>query len=72
MGDRDAAAGNVSVRLRTDEDLGAMPLDQFVQLASGIYRLEVAGVEVVGIMAGCSTEHRANTGLCNLLGNFHV
>ncbi|HVU12464.1 MAG TPA: threonine--tRNA ligase [Phototrophicaceae bacterium] len=36
VGNRDAAAGNVSVRLRTDEDLGAMPLDQFMQMASGV------------------------------------
>ncbi|MCC6803500.1 MAG: threonine--tRNA ligase [Anaerolineae bacterium] len=36
VGDRDAAAGNVSVRLRTDEDLGAMPVDQFVGMAAGI------------------------------------
>ncbi len=34
VGDRDAAAGNVSVRLRTDEDLGAMPVDDFVKLAT--------------------------------------
>jgi len=36
VGDRDAAAGNVSVRLRTDEDLGAMPVDEFVKLATGV------------------------------------
>ncbi len=36
MGDRDAAAGNVSVRLRTDEDLGAMPVGDFVAMAKGI------------------------------------
>jgi threonyl-tRNA synthetase len=36
MGDRDAAAGTVSLRLRTDEDLGAMPLPQFIELATGI------------------------------------
>ena len=29
-GDRDVEAGNVSVRLRTDEDLGAMSVDDFV------------------------------------------
>ncbi len=29
VGDKDAAAGTVSVRLRTDEDLGALPLDDF-------------------------------------------
>jgi threonyl-tRNA synthetase len=36
VGNRDAAAGNVSVRLRTDEDLGAMPIDDFATLAKGI------------------------------------
>lgn len=36
MGDRDAAAGTVSVRLRTDEDLGALPLDQFKALAADL------------------------------------
>ncbi len=30
MGDRDVEAGQVSVRLRTGEDLGAMPVDDFV------------------------------------------
>ena len=29
-------SGNVSVRLRTDEDLGAMPVDQFVELATKV------------------------------------
>ncbi len=29
-GDRDVEGGNVSVRLRTDEDLGAMSVDDFV------------------------------------------
>src|SRR5919202_1715904 len=32
VGDRDIAAGAVSVRLRTEEQLGAMPLDDFVAL----------------------------------------
>jgi threonyl-tRNA synthetase len=36
VGDRDIAAGAVSVRLRTDEDLGAMPVDDFVAHASRI------------------------------------
>jgi threonyl-tRNA synthetase len=36
MGDRDAAAGAVSVRLRTDEDLGAMPVADFVAMAQRI------------------------------------
>lgn len=36
MGDKDIEAGSVSVRLRTDEDLGAMPLADFVQYASGV------------------------------------
>jgi threonyl-tRNA synthetase len=34
MGDRDEAAGTVSVRLRTDDDLGAMSLDDFAALAA--------------------------------------
>jgi threonyl-tRNA synthetase len=32
MGDKDAAANTVSVRLRTDEDLGAMPLADFISM----------------------------------------
>ncbi len=36
MGDRDAAAGTVSVRLRDDRDLGAMPLDQFLAMAKQV------------------------------------
>ena len=39
VGNRDAAAGNVSVRLRTDEDLGAMPVDDFAKMATGIIEL---------------------------------
>ncbi|MBN1485409.1 MAG: threonine--tRNA ligase [Chloroflexia bacterium] len=33
LGRREAAAGQVSVRLRSEEDLGAMPLEQFLELA---------------------------------------
>jgi threonyl-tRNA synthetase len=33
VGDKDAAANAVSVRLRTDEDLGAMPLADFITMA---------------------------------------
>jgi threonyl-tRNA synthetase len=33
VGDKDAAAGTVSVRLRTDEDLGAVPLAEFAAMA---------------------------------------
>jgi threonyl-tRNA synthetase len=36
MGDKDIANGTVSVRLRTDEDLGAMPLEQFIAMASRV------------------------------------
>ncbi|MCA9889449.1 MAG: threonine--tRNA ligase, partial [Anaerolineae bacterium] len=32
VGDRDMEERTVSVRLRTDEDLGAIPLDQFMQM----------------------------------------
>jgi threonyl-tRNA synthetase len=35
-GDRDVEAGNVSVRLRTGEDLGGMPIEQFIQKAQDI------------------------------------
>jgi len=30
VGDREAEAGAVAVRLRTEEDLGAIPLDDFI------------------------------------------
>jgi threonyl-tRNA synthetase len=33
VGDKEAEAGAVSVRLRTNEDLKAMPLEQFVEMA---------------------------------------
>jgi len=36
VGDRDTAANAVSVRLRTDEDLGAMPLADFIALAERV------------------------------------
>ena len=36
LGDRDLENGTVSVRLRTDEDLGALPLDDFITLAKGV------------------------------------
>ncbi len=36
MGDRDAEAGTVSVRLRTDDDLGALPVADFVALATKV------------------------------------
>jgi threonyl-tRNA synthetase len=36
VGDKDLEAGTVSVRLRTDEDLGALPLADFIALATGI------------------------------------
>jgi threonyl-tRNA synthetase len=35
-GDKDQAAGTVSVRLRSNEDLGAMPLENFVGLVQGV------------------------------------
>ncbi len=35
IGDRDVEAGTVSVRLRTDQDLGAMPVADFIALAAG-------------------------------------
>ncbi|MBZ0302429.1 MAG: threonine--tRNA ligase, partial [Anaerolineae bacterium] len=36
LGDRDLENGTVSVRLRSDEDLGAMRLDAFITLATGV------------------------------------
>jgi threonyl-tRNA synthetase len=36
VGDRDMEAGEVSVRLRTDEDLGAMTVEAFIEMATGI------------------------------------
>lgn len=36
VGDKDIEAGAVSVRLRTDEDLGAMPLADFIAKAEGL------------------------------------
>ena len=36
IGKREAEAGAVSVRLRTGEDLGAMPIDEFRQLAADV------------------------------------
>ncbi len=36
VGDKDIEAGGVSVRLRTDEDLGAMPLADFIAKAEGL------------------------------------
>jgi threonyl-tRNA synthetase len=35
-GDRDVEAGNVSVRLRTGEDLGGMPVADFVKKATDV------------------------------------
>jgi len=35
-GDKDQAAGTVSVRLRTNEDLGAMPLENFINMAKNM------------------------------------
>jgi threonyl-tRNA synthetase len=36
LGDRDIENGTVSVRLRTDEDLGAIPLADFINMAKGV------------------------------------
>jgi threonyl-tRNA synthetase len=38
VGDKDMEAGTVSVRLRTDEDLGAMPLADFEKLVGGVIK----------------------------------
>jgi threonyl-tRNA synthetase len=45
VGNRDAAAGNVSVRLRTDEDLGAMPVADFQALATGVVESKSLGLK---------------------------
>jgi len=36
IGDREVAEKAVSVRLRTNEDLGAMPLEHFVERIKGV------------------------------------
>ncbi len=36
VGDKDMEAGTVSVRLRSDEDLGAIPLDEFLNMAERV------------------------------------
>ncbi len=38
VGDKDIEAGTVSVRLRTDEDLGAMPVAQFVEQVNALIK----------------------------------
>jgi threonyl-tRNA synthetase len=45
LGDRDLEEGTVSVRLRTDEDLGAMPLDDFIALAQRVIAEKSLGLE---------------------------
>jgi threonyl-tRNA synthetase len=44
MGDRDQAAGAVSVRLRTDDDLGQMQVAEFVALAKGVIEDKAMGL----------------------------
>lgn len=44
VGDKEAEAGAVSVRLRTNEDLKAMPLDDFISMAKRI--VESKGMEL--------------------------
>lgn len=44
MGDRDRDANAVSVRLRTDEDLGQVPLSDFVALAKGVVESKGIGL----------------------------
>jgi threonyl-tRNA synthetase len=36
VGKREAAANAVAVRLRTEQDLGAMPVDEFIQMAQNV------------------------------------
>lgn len=44
VGDKEAAAGAVSVRLRTNEDLKAMPLDDFIAMAKRL--IDSKGMEL--------------------------
>jgi threonyl-tRNA synthetase len=38
VGDKEAAAGEVAVRLRTGADLGSMPIQSFLDLATAAVR----------------------------------
>jgi threonyl-tRNA synthetase len=42
VGDREAEAGAVALRLRNGEDAGAVPVDAFIETASGIVRSKSA------------------------------
>ena len=44
VGDRDVENRTVSVRLRTDEDLGAMPLDAFAEAAAANVEAQLQGI----------------------------
>jgi threonyl-tRNA synthetase len=44
VGDRDVEAGTVSVRLRTDEDLGALPLADFRARVVGVVADKALGL----------------------------
>ncbi len=44
VGDRDVEAGTVSVRLRTDEDLGAVPLGEFVARSARVANEKALGL----------------------------
>ncbi len=46
VGDKDIAANTVSVRLRTDEDLGALPLAQFISMAQQVIDAKLLGLTV--------------------------
>jgi threonyl-tRNA synthetase len=45
VGDKDMEAGTVSVRLRTDEDLGALPLADFIALITGVVEAHSADLQ---------------------------
>ncbi|MCY3865149.1 MAG: threonine--tRNA ligase [Chloroflexi bacterium] len=47
VGDRDAASRTVSVRLRSDEDLGAMPLDAFADAAAANIKEKSQGLHLL-------------------------
>ena len=46
VGDRDVANRTVSVRLRSDEDLGAMPLSSFADAAQENIRVQSQEIQV--------------------------
>ncbi|MDQ4078091.1 MAG: threonine--tRNA ligase [Chloroflexota bacterium] len=48
VGDREAENGTVAVRLRTEEDLGAMPVEEFIDMAKGLIEEKSLELEPLG------------------------